>query len=626
MKGLPDHRFVMNRHRDLLICLFLTSAVLLVYWNVQFFSFINYDDNLFVTKNNHVRSGLTLKGAAWAFSSFDPTGNWYPLTWISLMLDSSVYGVNAGGYHWTNLLLHIANTLLLFILLKRMTADPWQSCFVAAIFAIHPLHVESVAWIAARKDVLSGFFFMLTLLAYERYAANPGIMKYISVMAMLLLGLMSKPMLMTMPFVMMLLDFWPLQRISGSSPEEETDQAGQGQRPYSRKSINNLLMEKIPLLALVLIMVFITFLAQQKTGSIPSLAELPLQSRAANALNAFYCYMQKTFWPESMAVFYPYVGQWSWLQLVFIASVLTAISIIALAAYRRFPYLTVGWLWYTGTLVPVIGLIQIGSQSMADRYTYIPLIGLFMMVSWGAGNLAEKRESLKKPAAMIAGATIMIFMLLSFRQVQYWRDSSSLFEHAIRVTKGNYLAHGNLGVALMNEGKFEDALVHFHAYKKIRPGEAGNYYNMGVALLRTGRYDEAISHFQKAVKIKPDYADAHAGIGETYLAMARIKEAEIKFRDALKFDPAKMGALNNLINALIQQGRIDEAISLCRKALKDAPNSADTYNNLGVALALKGDIQEAVKQFDTALKIKPDFPMARANLSKLMGGGKKSEH
>jgi len=456
-----------------LVILLLLGVTFGAFYRVLGGEFLRYDDDVYITLNPFVKAGLSRVGLIWAFAT-GYNANWHPLTWVSHMLDVEVFGMNAGGHHLTNLILHLANTMLLFLVLRRMTGFVWRSAFVAALFGVHPLHVESVAWIAERKDVLSTLFWLLTIWAYARYAENPTWTRYLPVVLFFGLGLMAKPMLVTLPFVLLLLDYWPLNRLSFG---------GKGERTVP---VYDLFLEKVPLFAMTALSCLITFRAQQMGGAVGLLEKLPFAVRAGNALVAYTTYIGKMFWPKNLAVFYPHPGAdlpvW---QAVVAGLALVSITILVIRAGKPRPYLSVGWLWYLGTLVPVIGLVQVGAQAMADRYTYVPMIGLFIMLAWGLPGLGGKR--LAVPATLVVCALIAV----TWRQVGYWRDSISLFRHAISVTEKNAVMHANLGLALRDRGRTDEAIREYREAIRIDPEFAQAHNNLAVALYFKGDYAEA---------------------------------------------------------------------------------------------------------------------------------------
>jgi tetratricopeptide (TPR) repeat protein len=569
-----------------LVCLVLILATSAVYWHVTGHDFVLIDDDGYVYENRHVQNGLTSGSMIWAFNATD-MANWHPLTWLSHMLDFQLYGLNPKGHHLTSVFIHLVNTLLLFLVLKWMTGGLWRSGFVAAFFALHPLHVESVAWVAERKDVLSTLFWMLTIWAYLGYVKRPGVKRYLLILLPFALGLMAKPMLVTLPCVLLLLDYWPLERIQlgqtcicGTAPGVPAINVHTPTRQAFR-----LLAEKTPFFTLAAVSCFVTFVVQRTGGAVRTFEVYPFNTRIANAALAYVSYIIKMIWPQNLAVLYPHPGQslpmW---QAAAAGLLLLLISTVVIRAGRRYPYLPVGWFWYLGTLVPVIGLVQVGPQAMADRYTYVPLIGLFIMIAWGVPEIVPRWPHRKLSFATLSTTLFLFLMVLTWKQVQYWKNSISLFEHTLEVTSNNWLCNNSLGIALDREGRTDDAIKHYLAALRIRPDYVKAHSNLGYALVREGRTDDAIKHYLEALRIKPDYVEAH----------------------------------NNLGNALAREGRIDDAIKHYLEALRIKPDLAEAHNNLGIVFARKGNFDVAVKHFEKALQINPNFSYARDNLKKVL--------
>jgi predicted negative regulator of RcsB-dependent stress response len=526
-----------------LICLLIIFATVVVFHQLPSHDFINLDDNLYVYENPQVRAGLTPENIVWSFTVFEAF-NWHPLTWISHMLDCELFGLRPGLHHLTNLLFHLMNTALLLLVLRRMTGSLWRSGFVAALFALHPLHVESVAWVAERKDLLSTFFWLMSIWAYARYAERPGLHRYLPVLAFFALGLLAKPMIVTLPFVLLLLDFWPLCRI----------QLGQGGADNNltipRSSALRLIWEKIPLFILTAISIVVTLAAQQKGAALKSFAAFPLKTRIANALISYVSYIGKMIWPVNLAVYYPHPLALPIWQTVGAGVFLTAVSFLCIWAARKRPYLAIGWLWYLGTLVPVIGLVQVGSQALADRYTYIPLIGLFVLIGWGVPAILIGWRHRRTVLALSTAVLLLGLTLCTWVQVGYWQDSISLFQHTVKVTTDNNFAHSNLGVALARRGRFDEAITHYYEALRIKPNEAEVYNNLGNVLLAKGNVDGAIHHFGKALKIWPDWAEAHNNLGVALEKGGKLEEAKVHYQQALRLNPDYPRAKDNLERTL----------------------------------------------------------------------------
>ena len=584
--------------RDFFLCVLLFAATLAVYGQVAWHDFVNIDDDVYVYENPRVRAGLTWDGVTWAFTTMDES-NWHPLTWLSHMLDCQLFGLNAGFHHLVNVLLHILNSVLLYLLLKSMTDAPWRSAMVAALFALHPLHVESVAWVSERKDVLSTLFFILTLWAYGQYAAHPSLPRYGLVFGCLALGLMAKTMLVTVPFVLLLLDYWPLERL------KEGDQGS---------SVSWLIVEKVPLFALVALSSVVTFIAQQRGGAMPSIHAVPLGSRIENALVSYIAYIGKMLWPARLAIPYPYRDTEPAIQWVGAAVVLAGITVFLIWIGRRWRYLATGWLWYMGTLVPVIGLVQVGEQAMADRYTYVPLIGLFVIAVWGAVDLVGGWR--RGWISLTASASVVIIgcMAGTWFQVGHWQNSLTLFERAARVTEGSALIHNNLGLALKDRGRREEAIRHFEEALRIDPGYARAHSNLGVALMEQGKREEAIRHCEQAIRIDPTLPKSHLNLGFVMEQQGKWSEAISHFREVLRLDPENADALYNLGNTLMAQGKQEEAIAYYQEALRIDPQYAQVHGNLGVALMEQGKPHEALIHFREEVRIDPRSDRGHHNL------------
>jgi len=527
-----------------IICVALAIVTFAVYWPLSGHNFINLDDQQYVTANPHVTSGLTFTNAIWAFTTGE-AANWHPLTWISHMMDYSLYGPNPAGHHLTNLLFHIANTLLLFLLLNQLTGALWRSFFVAALFAWHPLHVESVAWVAERKDVLSTFFWMLALLAYARYAQrksplNPQLstLNYLSALFFFACGLMSKPMVVTLPFVLLLLDFWPLNRVSGFRFQVSGSEISQPPTfNLQPPTFTRLIFEKLPFFALALGGSIVTYLVQKSGGATWSEGSLPFSARIANALVSYVRYIAKTFWPVDLAVIYPYSRHWP-VEIVIGAALLLVIwTALFILRAKKNPYLPVGWFWFLGTLVPVIGLVQVGSQSIADRYTYIPDIGLFILVVWGANDLLERWPEWKKFLPVAGGVALAGCLAITSIHLNYWQDSIALFSHTVEVTTDNYTAYNFLGRALDDAGQRDEALFCYNKSVEIEPRYPQAQFNLGMALQRKDRFDEASEHLAAAVKLVPDNAEARYYLAQALSRAGKAGDAVQQYREALRLKP-----------------------------------------------------------------------------------------
>ena len=559
------------------ICILLAVVVALVFCQTLRHEFVYCDDGQYIFTNPHVETGLTWNNVTWAFQA-TYADNWHPLTWLSLMLDVELFGTNPAGSHLMNVLLHTANTVMLFLLLQRLTGAHWRSAFVAALFGLHPLHVESVAWAAERKDVLSGMFFMLTLLMYARYVEPSKIQnpkpKKIYGLALLFfaLGLMSKPMLVTLPFVLLLLDYWPLKRFTFSNFN------------LHRSTNLHLVLEKLPFLALSAVSSAVTFVAQK--NALQPFDRIPIDIRAVNAMVSCVSYLRKMFWPVNLAIPYPYPSHWSFELFWLSAAVFLAAIVFVLWFGRRFPFLITGWFWYLGMLIPVIGLVQVGAQSMADRYTYLPLIGVFIVLAWGTGEILE-RWPLPKPLIWVV--TMLILAACAVRtmgQLRYWQNSETLFSHTIAVTKSNAIAHYNLGEYYASQGQIDKAMSAYLKAIQIRPGYDDALNNLGVALAESGKFDEAIARIQESIRSSPNKADAHYNLGNIFAMQHKLDEAVSAYTDALRLKPDYPEAHNNLANVLFVQGHILEAIQQYQETLRLNPNHEGAKKQLRVLGAL----------------------------------------
>ena len=587
---------------DLLILLGLAIVTFGIYAQVIGHQFITLDDDSYITENSMVNRGVTLAGLDWAFTTFY-AGNWHPLTWITHMIDSQLFGMNAGGHLLLNALIHVANTLLVFWFLLRTTHARWPSALVAALFALHPLHVESVAWASERKDTLSTFFGLLSLIAYVRYAEAPSSGRYVWTAITLALGLLAKPMLVTWPFVMLLLDYWPLRRFDLTSRKEVATK------------LWPLLREKLPLFALVAASAVITTVAQSHGGGVRTFTEFPIALRLSNALASYAKYVLLTFWPNDLAVYYPYTatGTPVW-QIICAAFLLIGIMAFCLFQRKIRPYLIVGWLWFLGTLVPVIGLVQVGGQTMADRYFYIPSIGLFIAVVFGLADIAKTRHVAPSLSAGIAGGVLLALATLTNAQIHRWRDSFTLFEHALAVTPPNLTIENDLGSAMSRSGLHDEAAAHFEKALKITPDHYTSLLNMGVTRFYQGRLPEAVEYYQAALRSQPDAPKAHDLLGMALAMQNRSEAALDEIRRAVELAPKDTDIRKDLGVTLARLGRIPEAIDHFHEALRLNPNSAEAHDNLGLALLASGKPRESILEFEAALRLKPELKVAADSL------------
>jgi protein O-mannosyl-transferase len=614
------------RRQVLGACFFLVAITWLVFGQTVRYDFVNYDDNEYVYANPAITSGLNPHGIIYAFSGRHAR-NWHPLTTLSHMLDCQLWGVRAGGHHLTNVVLHTIAVVLLFLVLQQMTGAIWQSAFVAALFAIHPLHVESVAWISERKDVLSAVFFMLTLGAYVRYVRSPSIGRYLTMSILFALGLMSKPMLVTLPFILLLLDYWPLKSFA------------------VRSSPKRLILEKIPLLALSAAGGFVTLWMQQ--SSVAHTEELPLIWRVANGLVTYAIYLRQMIWPVGLAVFYPHHGDQLPVWEIGLAIVLLGlVSAGAIALRHKRPYLVTGWFWYLVMLLPVIGLIQVGSQAHADRYTYLPQIGLYLLLAWAITDalqgLTASQPSLfrrlPKPSLLgasrlprrILGATASVAIIAlawcAYVQASHWRNGESLWGHALAVTSGNFLAHDGLGECLANRGRLDEAIDQFQKALNIAPGYPELETNLILALTRKGRTAEAITHLQALLKEHPNDAQTHYSLGNALRKKGDSQGAIAAYEKALSIQGRYPAAHYSLGIALDQNGQIDEALAHYQEAVKEQPNYPEAYYLLGNDLLQKARVDDAIAAYEQALKNRQKYPEVENNIGlALLQKGRPSE-
>jgi tetratricopeptide (TPR) repeat protein len=612
----------------------LALVTIALYWPATGYDFVNYDDPDFVTANPHVQGGLSWEGVRWAFGNTEQAVYWAPLMWLSHMLVCQVFGLNAWGHHLINVLLHAANTALVFLLLRRITGATWRCLAVAALFGLHPLRVESVVWVTERKDVLSALFFFLTLWAYSRYAEvqrpkpevqspkskvqSPGAASnntpppsrithhashitfhvsrfYLLSLFCFALGLMSKPMVVTLPCVLLLLDYWPLQR-------------------FNHSRVQRLVMEKIPFFALALAASVATFMVQSHGGAVAGGEKLPLGARGGNALISYCRYLEKMFWPTDLAVFYPHPGYWPMGKVLLAGGLLLGISALLFAKRRQYPFMLMGWLWYCGTLVPAIGLVQSGDQAMADRFTYLPSLGVLILVVWGAYELAGRRPY-GAMAWSVAGSTaIVLCTVLTRQQIGYWKDSESLFRHALEVTEKNELAHNNLGSALDEKGQTDEAIRQYDEALRLKPDDATAHANLGMALARKGQTDAAIRQYQEALRLKPDYAEPHYSLGNVLARAGQIDDAMREYQEAVRLNPDYAAAHNNLGFALARKGQMDQAIREYQEAIRLKPDYAGAHYNLAFALIRLGQTNEAIRHLQETIRLKPDYAEAHCSL------------
>jgi tetratricopeptide (TPR) repeat protein len=573
----------------------LAVSTLLVFWQVRNFDFVNYDDNAYVYENPRVLSGITVDNIRWAFTA-GHASNWHPLTWLSLMLDCQLFraaslpgGPNPGKMHLVNVFFHLANTLLLFTVLKQMTGALWQSAFVAALFAVHPLHVESVAWVSERKDVLSTLFWLLTMWAYLQYVRQPKIWRYLLTMLFFALGLMAKPMLVTLPFVLLLLDYWPLER-------------------FGQRKIFYLVREKIPFFILVAVSGAVTFFVQRSSGAVVGANAFLLRNRFANAALSYSRYIAKMFWPRNLAVFYPFndAGLPFW-QIAASVLILLGLSVLVIRFGRRQKYLPLGWFWFLGTLVPVIGIVQVGAQAMADRYTYIPYIGLFIMLAWLVPKLLEKLPQRKFVLGLTMILSLSALAVIAHRQTSRWKNSITLFSHTVEVVQDSWLAYNNLGVAYSVEEQWTQAAPLYEQAVKINPRYSEAYANLGYVYSVLKRYDDAIAAYQRAVQIRPTYVEALNNLGMVYSNLGLYQQEVDVYLRMLEIRPDSAQTYNNLGAAYDNLRRYRDAIEAYKQAIRLKPDLAEAHANIAYIYLRLGDKASAVKEYNILKSLHPQF-------------------
>jgi tetratricopeptide (TPR) repeat protein len=610
-----------------LVCLVLTVGTLLLYAPVIRFDFVNYDDWAYILDNPNITGGFSWRGLAWCFQA-GYAGNWHPLAWMSHMLDCQLYGLHAGGHHVTNVLFHTLNSVLLFLVLRRMTGTLWRAAMVAALFAWHPLHVESVAWVSERKDVLSTFFFMLTLWAYARYAENlksqisNSKFHYIMALVFFALGLMAKSMLVTLPFVLLLLDWWPLQRVL---TQGAADQENRGENS-SAKPMTSLIVEKIPFFVLSGVSSVLTMVAQGRIGAIATMEQVPFTVRLLNALLAYFRYAKKTLWPNKLAIVYVFDRQWPvWVLLISFMFVIMLI-VMGVRLRKTRPYWLVGGLWYLGTLVPVIGLVKMGDQAMADRYTYIPAIGLFVIICWEVCDMSRDWRKPELSLGILGVGALAACCILTARQLQYWRNSGELFAHAIAVTRNNHIAHASYASWLRNENRLAEARAECEKALQISPNYGYGQFVLANVLFTQGDFAEAEPHLRKALGVPGYQQETRVGLGRVLLAQNRPAEAAAEFAIALKQNPANAIAHCWMGAALAAQDQLQEALVHLLTALRLIPSYADGHCQLAIVLQKQRHTAEAISQYRAALSIRAESPDALNNLAWILATDAQPEY
>jgi tetratricopeptide (TPR) repeat protein len=608
---------------DLLLSIALIAGTLAVYAQVIGFEFVTWDDPLFVTSNAQVQRGLTADGFVYALSAPIAT-MWHPLTILSHMLDVELYGLDPAGHHLTSVALHILNTLLLFWTLQSMTDAPWRCAFVAAVFAVHPLHVESVAWVAERKDVLSIAFGLLSIRAYVAYAKRGGSSRYALVIVLFAFALLAKPMLVTLPFLLLLLDYWPLGRHTtaggGATLEAQGEAAGAPGDPRRRSAVQ-LLVEKLPLLCLSAVASIATFTAHRGAGTLEDGARVSMTLRAANAVVSYVRYIGKAIWPVDLAPLYPHPNlpggtPWTPWQILGAITLLALLTLSVILARRR--YAVVGWLWYLGVLVPVLGLVQVGQHAMADRYTYLSLVGLLIIVAWSGAELASRRPGLRPLIAAIGVGVVVASMASARQQARVWRDSLTLYEHALALAPAAPLMRNNLGTLLNAQGRVDEAIHHYRWALRVNPEYASAHNNLANALRARGETDEAVRHYRRAVEIEPRLATAHNGLGQVLQGQGELDQAIDHFRRALEVAPEAAELHNNLGVALAMQRELGSAVAHFEEAIELEPRHAHAHSNLANVLVLQGNLEHAVQQYRVALEISPDSVQVHRNAGRTL--------
>jgi len=577
------------------IALVLAGVTFAAFAEVRHFDFVNFDDQLYVTANPHIRTGLTWAGVVWAFSS-SYAANWHPLTWLSHMVDVDWFGMNAGAHHLVSLAFHLLNTVLVWLVLRRMTGSVIRSAVVAALFGVHPLHVESVAWVAERKDVLSMFFGLLTLWAYTSYVKRPSPGRYALALIWFALGLMAKPMLVTLPFLLLLLDVWPLQRIGARA-----------------------LLEKVPFVLLVALSSIVTLIVQEKGGSISSLEVVPFGARLANVVESYGLYVWNTIWPFKLAAFYPLPTTAQWLPVIASGLPLAALTFAVLRVWKSRPYLAVGWFWFLGTLVPVIGFVRFGAQARADRYMYLPMVGLLVAGVWGLAALADRWRIPQRVTGAVAVVIVIACAVATRAQAESWRNSTALWQHALAVTTHNPRAHANLGATWAALGRQADAAAEYRAAIAIEPTLPQAHNNLGLALIALGNRAEAIAEYRQAVALMPTYAAAHKNLADALMDDGQPDEAIAQYSEAVRSRPDDPEFHHNLGAALAMQGHLPEATREFLEAVRLDPRRAEFHFALGITYAQRGADADAIQELKAALAINPAHDGARRALAELQG-------
>jgi len=608
---------------EALISILIIISTIAIYWQVKDYEFINFDDDVNIYENLHIQKDITLKNIKWAFTAVY-WSTWQPLVWLTYMADYNLHGLDPGWHHLTNLFLHIANALLLFITLRTMTGVLFRSAFIALIFALHPIHIESVAWITERRDVLSAFFWILTTFSYVRYTRSQRLIKYIPVFFFMCFGLMAKQMLVTLPFTLLLLDFWPLGRVNDNTLKRITQKHHPGIITFLSnlqtfiRNNKHLLLEKIPLFMLSILSCFVAYYVQKTGGAVKSLSQFPIDIRLSNALISYLQYIAKMLWPFNLAVFYPHPGTLSASKTILSFLIIASCTLIAIHTLKKYSWFAVGWFWYLGTLVPVIGIIQIGSHALADRFVYIPFIGIYIILAWGIHFLLSNWNKKKLGIAILSTCFFSILIVVSWKQTSYWRNSASIFNHALNTTENNYIAHNNFGLALENQGDILNAIEHFKKSVSIKPNYVIALNNLGVALENIGKPEEAIVHYKKAIQINPKYPDPYINLAFILFHKKQYSEAIKRCYKALTINPKSLKAHIIIANSIAQKGNKKIAEHLYKKALQMNPGSPIAHNHMGSFLLEQNKIEKAISHFQSALKIDPNNLKYKVNLISVM--------
>jgi len=580
--------------------IFISFLIIALYWRVYEYDFVSLDDS-FIYDNPHLKDGLSIRNIIWAFSNYSAS-LWIPVTWISFFLDYELYGMNPGGYHITNVILHVFNTLILFVILYQITQKKWQSFFVAALFSCHPIHVESIAWITERKDVLSTFFLMLFLYTYLQYTKKENFVSYITAMFFFLLGLMTKPMLVTVPIVLILLDYWPLAR-------------------FKKTSKLRIFLEKVPFLYFSFMVSAVTVFSQAKTGALVPLDSINIINRIENAVSSYIAYLVQIFLPINLAVVYPYEQYFSFWEVFIKFVIFVVITTLFYRLHRKHPYLIVGWLWYVISLLPVIGIFQSGAQSHADRFVYIPFIGIYIILAWGTPHFLQVLKTPRVISTIIFFIILPVLSTMTWFQIGYWQNSNTLYAHTLSVTKNNWLIHNNYGKVLEEQGKEQEATEHFEDAMNIKPEISVLHLNLANNLYRLGKISEAEKHYKETIEVSNDNevtAKAHNRLAFIYQIQRKNSAAIKHYKEALRIKPTQVKTLNNLAILLAQTGDFSDAALNFNKALELSPQNEETLNNLGLLSIRTGNINKGITYFKKALKYNPAYKPAENNLARYM--------